>query len=1162
MASSAGEGTSYEGGGVGGKFRKRPLRKTPSTPYDRPPTTLRNPNTDGGWFSKIITPASKLVTSSAQLFFSSLLRKRIAPPPQQSQPEIDRESTESDQEAVQISPRVHQSAVHDQKCLPSSFDGSGISELEQTLKQRTFTRSELNHLMDLLHSRTNELPVKDKEKIAGTSQGLPILPTVILDKVAGSPVTARRGSYLESQKSAGWISSPAINPQVLEENVSSPAELAKAYMGNRTSEVSPSMLSFRGQVQKEDAMLRNIVPFSPKTSAMSLVRTTGRAAIPENGFITPRSLGRSAIYNMARTPYSKVHPASSQKTLKRRSAMEDDEYGSVGPIRRLRQKTNLSTTNSINRFVARTSLAGGIDSDAVQDPSSSKRAVLSLDESGSRIPLTVGKSGKGIRGASYTSIPSKSTAVATRILEQLDKLVPKEQSPQAKLDMLGKSHDMLTTDMQQGPLRSPENVDSSQILQGLQDPQIRGSFSNTYNDATSRKQYKVEENGEALHSEKNTFTSIKRTSPSDGIATPVKESVFQPLNKRGFQMSAHEHSWDMGDDTDSNEAARKSVTEGKGKLEELVAQSKSSPTEALRLAKSPTSETKSPINPVTQKTTGFGSFSAEKIVAFKAVAPHPPATTSDPKVADIPLFSFSSKHVDKVPCPQFSVSPEGGTSNTKSNPPSDIKVASTNSFPVYSSGAADNTFQISASDKGKNMESKATAEVMSKSVPSFSVPVPISTTAANIFGLGNAADKLSNGEASSVSSGVPTSSSASSIFTFSNLANKSDMGDKNVQATTVEGLTSVSTAIQTSTSSTFKFGNPESKPIISNGLVASSSSPMAFSTSSALGSFTNGFSQTANSSVSTPNGAINPITTPSTSLFKFGGAPSSSSASEAVSTDLKSKNEKEATFGNLIGAPAATAGNNIFGSTSTVPSSSSFPGTWPSAEKKSTPFQFGESSSAVFGNSTNSSPFGSSSQNIFGSSMGGVGANTSSTNTSSTTSMFGSSTGFVFGQSNSSSAAAAATVSNSPMGFGSVFSFTSATPTATASTSQALPNFGSSFPSFTTSTNNNIGDQMNMDSSMNEDIVQSSLPVFSQQPPAASPFQFGSTAPSAQPSNPFQFGQVGQSNPPPPAFQASGIVDFSGGGGGGGGGGSFSLGTGGDKSNRKFIKVKHKNRKK
>lgn len=83
----------YEGAGLGtgGKFRKRPFRRSQTTPYDRPPTALRNPNRNNnnnnsnGWFSKLVVdPAHRLITHGAHSLFSSLFRKRLPPPPPHS----------------------------------------------------------------------------------------------------------------------------------------------------------------------------------------------------------------------------------------------------------------------------------------------------------------------------------------------------------------------------------------------------------------------------------------------------------------------------------------------------------------------------------------------------------------------------------------------------------------------------------------------------------------------------------------------------------------------------------------------------------------------------------------------------------------------------------------------------------------------------------------------------------------------------------------------------------------------------------------------------------------------------------------------------------------------------------------------------------------------
>lgn len=84
-------------------------------------------------------------------------------------------------------------------------------------------------------------------------------------------------------------------------------------MGSRPSEVTPSMLGLRGQAGREDSVFLNRTPFPQKSPTMSLVPKTSGQRPLENGFVTPRSRGRSAVYSMARTPYSR--PQSTVKVL-------------------------------------------------------------------------------------------------------------------------------------------------------------------------------------------------------------------------------------------------------------------------------------------------------------------------------------------------------------------------------------------------------------------------------------------------------------------------------------------------------------------------------------------------------------------------------------------------------------------------------------------------------------------------------------------------------------------------------------------------------------------------------------------------------------------------------------------------------------------------------
>lgn len=95
-------------------------------------------------------------------------------------------------------------------------------------------------------------------------------------------------------------------------------------MGSRPSKVSPSMLGVRGQAFREESTVLSNQIFPSASPVMSLVpRSSGCGAVPENGFMTPRSLGRSAIYNMARAPYSRVHSATTSKVYLRLKFISD-----------------------------------------------------------------------------------------------------------------------------------------------------------------------------------------------------------------------------------------------------------------------------------------------------------------------------------------------------------------------------------------------------------------------------------------------------------------------------------------------------------------------------------------------------------------------------------------------------------------------------------------------------------------------------------------------------------------------------------------------------------------------------------------------------------------------------------------------------------------------
>ncbi|GMP68206.1 hypothetical protein CsSME_00027897 [Camellia sinensis var. sinensis] len=1066
MATKAGEGTSYGGGssgggGGGGKFRKRPFRRPQTTPYDRPQTALRNPSTNG-WLSKLVDPASKLISASAHLFFSSVLRNRLPPPPPPppQPPEANQESRDRFQEAIlENAPGVQGPVVIDGGKPTSNFDCSGLSELEQILKKKTFTRSEIDHLTELLHSRTVDLPNWDEDKRNESIVPQPVSAFGGQDGFASSSLQENRiGSHLESHRFHGCISSPIV----LEEDVAAPAELAKAYMGSRPSRVSPSMLGLRGQTLREDASLQNNVPFPPNSPVMSLVpKPVVRVAVSGNGFMTPRSRGRSAIYNMARTPYSRVHPTTTQKgsssvyddyglpsassssqftweharqygpkqlALKRRSSVLQDDIGSVGPIRRLRQKTNLSTPKCLSLPVSGSpsNRGTGIGLDAARYPIASAQKLPSLGESNHRFLRTVRENeDTSMPGTNYTSVPSKSTEMATKILQQLEKLVPKEKSSEGKVAAGERSTSKLTPNMLSVQARrSLEYVDSSNILQNADDSHKLKNMSNTSlldaHDAVSQKQDKVEENGPkrvivSRHAStpaviSNATVSVKEAVPSVKTADSASTQLFTQSSQKkwGFQMSAHEDFLELDDEIFSNEAASTPLAEGKKKFETSVVESKAVSSEAVTVDKTPAvSEFKTLDGPILKKSTDLGT-SDETVVGekntsftfsvspasgtnFQPVVASPQSTSAFDKIAPPkepnappPLFSFSSKNVAKIPSHAFSsTSSVSESSGLISCSPLEPKPESSSSLANVAFGTTEVVPKTQDSDKVDNNKMRKYGDTMGKSEASISSALSTSTGSMFSFGSPANSSSLTNG---SLESSPSIFSSPSPAVASSNFTNQ----------TFTNSFTNVASSITATMSSND-----------TTMVTASNSSP---STSAAAPSF------------------------PGTPIFKFGSTfvapsnsvPTASTTSNAETTDLKAKTEKETTFGAPTSSPfggtsfsMASTGSSIFGSSvsannfsqgslfgtssgSTVSTQMSPAETGVAAVTQSMHIQFGSSSSSpsfgtsgitsftsgssVFGSSTSSSSlFGSSTPSkVFGSSTSfGVSSSAPSTETNS-----------------------------------------------------------------------------------------------------------------------------------------------------------------------------------
>ncbi|KAI3721717.1 hypothetical protein L2E82_32735 [Cichorium intybus] len=1083
MATAGDGATPYQSGGAGGKFRKRPIRRSAlATPYDRPSTALRNKSPS--LFSKLVDPASRLIYAGADRLFG-VFRKRLPSIAAPRPPEINEKPEPSTDEGGN---------------LASISATTEISELENMLKQKTFTRSEIEHLTALLHSKTTKSDdEEDRPKLPSPSSHL-----LRLKASTSSPLNKH---VEEKENFHAVISTPAVTSTAFEEDVASPAELARAYMGTRTPKVSPPTLRFGSQAPRQDSVLLNTTTILPKTPITSLVpRTAGTFKALENGLTTPRSRGRSAIYSMARTPYYRPPSAFSQKGMnspslplsqpaweqegsiesskmasKRRSSVLDD-IGSGGPVRRIRQKANLLSQGSPlsknrNEFGHKLLLRNE------PDPKFSK----AIEENGETSRSNLG----------YASVPTKSTQMATKILEQLERLSPKEKSPGSRLARISdQSPSKLTSNM----VNVQEKVDSPKLLLSSQDIKKPESSWLTESTSQSKGKEKVEENGPRKFAVPRNVLSTMNGNASlpvkdKGPIVTNTDSSFklpvEPPQKKRFQMSALE---DVDDESRSNGHVSILLGENKKVETSVFASDEVIQTSALpevNKASQPQAE-KIPEMPEFKKVDGaiplpktdFKSFGGSSVNEKKVSFNLPPSTTNNNNNGESDVVSQSTLVTDTVASQKKApVFPTFGIKNAENKPLFSFSTNESSGFnpdakaigstSLFNSVKENNQVQLSAPKKDDNGNSPKSVNIFGKSESLTSAspiptPTPASASASGIFSFG--------AKTSSITNGTP----ASSPTTFTSMSSFPASG--------------------TSTNNLF------------------SSSPLSGST------ITSAASSALPTSVSPP-------------IFSFGSSITpSNKAAEPPEITVSKDEEAKPDSTTSTSFTAATTGSSMFGFSS------------PAANDQQS---FGTPAFGV-SPSTNASGSAFSSTPSFGLSS----AVATSETKSSSSSMFSSTwqppksstpTAFSFG---------ASSTSTSPSVFGastgsSMFSFTSGGPTNPTfpAPSHSPSIFGNSTPVF-----GNNNDQMSMEDSMAEDSTPSpSLPAFGQA--SSTPgFMFGSTTlPPSTP--PFQFG--GQTNQPPAPnpFQASGSGDFT-------AGGSFSLGSGGDKSGRRILKVKRSNRRK
>ncbi|KAF5794461.1 hypothetical protein HanXRQr2_Chr08g0328331 [Helianthus annuus] len=1253
---TAGDGNPpYETTGAGGKFRKRPLRRSvPATPYARPPSAARNHNPS--MLKKLVVePASRLIYAGAHRLFD-VFRKR---PLVQSlgPPEINKEP----QNVLQNEGGNVNSA--------SVSAATGISELESLLQQKTFTRSEIERLTSVLHSKTTESPSNDS-----------------LEK---------RGAKRDNFHAA--ISTPIGTSGVLKEETASPAELAKHYMGSR-----------------QDSKL---LPRTPITAVAQ--KTANSLGNLENGFATPRSRGRSAMYTMARAPYSRSPLSFSQQgiksdyghdaaltssqghegkmALKRRSSVLDDDIGSGGPLRRIRQKANLLSQREKKELGYTT----------FQQP----------EDSGQYLLLT---NASEPRGSDYASVPTKATQTANKILQHLDKPNSIENKSLSTLaGMNEKTPNKLRLDMLHGQaLRSLEKADSPKLDSSFRDIQKPVVSELTLQ---SKSKDKTEENGLRKSTvSSNVLTLVNGDNDMPDTLknkAPVVEFTYLPSNteepqkKHAFQMSAPEDYFEIDDDEDdvhdNGHVSLPLVENNKpetsaadiiktptlvevSKTSELVeynkavfpAASKVPEQVELKEAENDNKPISSPLSPsvtTTQTSVLTNSTSQQENVASVKVSPFAfsanepsefkPNAGSDPKeIVPVSVFNSVTKN-DHVKVSVFNK--DENKMFGKSESLSAAVSAATSTDGIFAFGASNKNLSSLDTTPASNPPTFPSVAPFSASV-STTAMAPLSTTTTTpavsfstsvspqVFSFGSVTSTAPS--TSVVETGNTSTSSPFAITTFATTTTTTESGlfgfgssaAATSTTTTGSGLFGFSSpTAATSTATTTTTGNG---PFGFSSAAAAEATSTATTTTTATGNGLFGFSSpaaaTSTTTTTTGNGlfgfsspAAATTTTTASGLFGF-SSPAAATSTTATTTGsglfgfsspaatTSTTITTNTTGGGLFGfsSPAAatsttattTVGNGLFGfsspaaATSTTTTGSGLFGVSSSAAATSTTtaatgsglfgfsspaaatstttatgsglFSFGSSAAAPsttsslshgsFFNVTNgfqASTPASSTSTLFGSSAPAFSSTSSfgitsvgpaseiksgNSTSGSTTSIFGSSW-----QQPQQSSGFGSTFTSSPST--SVFSFgASSTPASSFGPSV----FGNSTPVFGATPNNNInnnnnnGDQMSMEDSMAEDSMQTQSPVspFGQAPVSTTTpgFMFGSATPTPTPSltpAPVSFsfgGQQNQAPAPQNPFQSS-SVEFN------AGGGSFSLGSGGEKSNRRIVRVmKSKNRKK
>ncbi|KAL6586006.1 hypothetical protein OROMI_002650 [Orobanche minor] len=253
-----------------------------------------------------------------------------------------------------------------QSLMPRSTEEKGVIlydndffRIEELIKGHTFSREEISHLMDILDSRVDNEWEKQK---SSTHAGLGTRLLSRTHEIQSTPSDRKQRGI--DRSAVGTYREKLDVPIGV---TASPIDIARSYMAGRTVEGGHHFKKTKSIVERAQPSIEVArKPLFPPPSSKPSVCWPGSVVHDHHGYATPQSQRgrRLLLHDFPRTPYSRTILSKSKTKLQAESGYANtstpfgqsgtsiygqgskvksrgdtiDGYGSVGPIRRIRNK--------------------------------------------------------------------------------------------------------------------------------------------------------------------------------------------------------------------------------------------------------------------------------------------------------------------------------------------------------------------------------------------------------------------------------------------------------------------------------------------------------------------------------------------------------------------------------------------------------------------------------------------------------------------------------------------------------------------------------------------------------------------------------------------------------------------------------------------------------